>query len=134
MRSWKIISLVALGTLSACAVPPGGSSGKGAATAKPKVVHSAYLTGKPRPGSKFAKVQPGMSRQEVENLIGLPTSRDGHITGKQYIPFYFGGDTYRTDWYYKGEGELTFSNNSYVSSNESLIYIRVDAKASGYRK
>ncbi len=133
MRSWKLISVVALTTLSACAMPSGGSSTKHAG-ATPKPVHTAYLTGKPRAGSKFAKIHPGMSRQEVESLIGPPTSINGHITGKQFIPFYYGGDTYRTDWYYKNEGELTFANISYAGRGEHLIYIRVNSKATGYSK
>lgn len=133
MRSWKLVSVVALATLGACAMPSGGSSATHS-SAKAKPVHTAYLTGIPRPGTQFAKVHPGMSRQEVQNLIGPPTSINGHMTGKQFIPFYYGGDTYRTDWYYKNEGELTFANNSYTGSGEHLIYIRVNSKATGYRK
>ncbi|MHB1513219.1 MAG: hypothetical protein ACYCTF_12625 [Acidiferrobacter sp.] len=136
MKKWKLLVFVAIGSLSACATPSGGASaGSGShPAAKTHAKHTAYLNGKPRPGSKFAKLRPGMSRQEVQGLIGPPTSTAGHITGKQFIPFYFGGDTYRTDWYYKGEGELTFSQRYFGSPAEGLIYIRVNPKESGYHK
>ncbi|MHB8254585.1 MAG: hypothetical protein ACYDEV_13025 [Acidiferrobacter sp.] len=135
MNSWKLISVVALASLSACAMPPGSTSGAHPATSKKvHAVHSGYLTGKPRPGSKFSKIRLGMSRQEVQSLIGPPTSENGHITGKQFIPFYYGGDTYRTDWYYRNEGELTFSQSHYGTSSETLIYIRVNPKATGFVK
>ncbi len=136
MNTWKLAAFVAMGSLSACAVPSGGgSTSAGPANAPAAKAHAkptAYLTGMPRPGSKFSKVRPGMSRQQVESLIGPPTSIRGHITGKQFIPFYFGGDTYRTDWYYKNEGELTFSQRAFGTSAEGLIYIRVNPKATGY--
>ncbi len=136
MKKWKLLVFVAVGSLSACATPSGGASGGsgGHPAAKAHAKHAFYLNGKPRPGSKFAKLRSGMSRQEVQGLIGPPTSTTGHITGKQFIPFYYGGDTYRSDWYYKGEGELTFSQRYYRSSAEGLIYIRVNPKESGYHK
>lgn len=136
MNKWNILAIVAIGSLSACATPSGGVSGGsgGHAAAGAHAKKTAYLNGMPRPGSKFAKLRPGMSRQEVQGLIGPPTSTNGHITGKQFIPFYYGGDTYRTDWYYKGEGELTFSQRYFGSPAEGLIYIRVNAKETGYHK
>ncbi|WP_298135137.1 hypothetical protein [Acidiferrobacter sp.] len=132
MWKWTLLMVVALGSLSACAAPSAGS-GPSAAGPKPHAQQTAYLSGMPAPGSKFAKVRPGMSRQEVQSLIGPPTSIETHITGKQFIPFYFGGDNYRTDWYYKGEGELTFSQRNFGTSAEILMYIRVNPKATGYQ-
>ncbi|HUW98063.1 MAG TPA: hypothetical protein VMV40_04355 [Acidiferrobacter sp.] len=129
----KLLPVFALGFLVACARPAATSSSQ-PSEQKPKPVKSGYLTGKPRPGSKFYKVRIGMSRQEVMGLIGPPTSESTHPTGKQFIPFYYGGDEFRTDWYYRGEGELTFSQVSYGSSSEDLIYVRVNRKSSGYAK
>lgn len=135
MKIIKMLAIVVVTFLAGCAMQPTTHSGA------PPTTHTTaqagthgYLTGMPLPGSPFSKVRLGMSRQEVESLIGPPTSEDGHITGKQFIPFYFGGDTYRTDWYYRGQGELTFSQSHFGSASEQLIYIRVNTHASGYQK
>jgi hypothetical protein len=80
----------------------------------------------PAPGSPFSKLKVGMSRQQVEQLIGFPDHTTSHITGKQFIPFYFGGDTRRTEAFYKGQGVLTYDNNSRFGSTDSLIKITVD--------
>ena len=50
------------------------------------------IIGTPAPNSKFAKLQIGMGLREVEDLIGRADDTDSHITGKQFIPFFFGGD------------------------------------------
>jgi len=133
MNRAKLIPVLALAFLGACARPSTTSSSQ-PSEQKAQPARNNYPTGKPRRGSKFAKLRVGMSRQEVMRIIGPPTSQDTHVTGKQFIPFYFGGDMYRSDWYYRGEGELTFSQVAYESPNQDLIYIRVDRKSTGYRK
>lgn len=89
------------------------------------------IFGTPAPNSKFAKVEIGMSRVAVEKLIGGPDDAAGHITGRQFQPFYFGGDTQRYEAFYRGEGQLTYSNRSMASAPETLIIITVDRKAAG---
>jgi len=84
--------------------------------------------------SKFAKVEIGMSRTVVEKLIGVPDDSDTHITGRQFTPFYFGGDTQRYEAFYKNEGQLTYSNGSRYSAPDTLIVISVDRKATGIRR
>lgn len=91
------------------------------------------IIGTPAPGSKFDKLQIGMTLEQVENLIGRPNDTDSRITGKQYQPFYFGGDTQRTEAYYKGEGQLTFSNRHPDSAADTLIRIMVNPNATGNR-
>jgi hypothetical protein len=91
------------------------------------------IVGTPVPGSKFAQLQIGMSLKQVESLIGQPNDTDSRITGKQYQPFYFGGDTQRTEAFYKGEGQLTFSNIEPDSTADRLIRIMVDPNATGNR-
>jgi hypothetical protein len=90
------------------------------------------IMGTPAPNSKFAKLQIGMGLREVEDLIGRPDDTDSHITGKQFIPFFFGGDTHRLEAFYKNEGELTFSPAHFGGLPDVLIRIRVDPKATGY--
>jgi hypothetical protein len=35
------------------------------------------------------------------------------MTGKIFIPFYFGKDAFRTDWLYEGQGRITFSRGAW---------------------
>jgi hypothetical protein len=93
------------------------------------------IIGTPAPHSKFAKVEIGMGKQQVEDLIGRPDDFDFHSTGKEFIP-YFGGDSHRWEtWetYYKNEGRLTYSEPHFEISAQVLIRIEVDPNASGYR-
>jgi len=95
-------------------------------------LRAEHYSGTPAPGSKFAKLKMGMPMSEVVALIGPPTSQTTHTTGKSFIPFYHGGDTYRTEYFYKHEGQLTFSPSAMGDSNLLLIFMRVDTKNSGY--
>lgn len=109
------------------------------ANADIKVVKSAdglikgEIVGTPAPGSKFDKLKIGMTLEQVENLIGRPNDTDSRITGKHYQPFYFGGDTQRTEAFYKGEGQLTFSNTHPESTADTLIRIMVNPNTTGIR-
>jgi hypothetical protein len=91
------------------------------------------IIGTPAPGSKFDKLKIGMTLEQVENLIGRPNDTDSRITGKQYQPFYFGGDTQRTEAFYKGEGQLTFSNMRPDSTADTLIRVIVNPNTTGIR-
>ncbi len=91
------------------------------------------IVGTPAPDSKFAQLQIGMTLGHVENLIGRPNDTDSRITGKQFQPFYFGGDTQRTEAFYKNEGQLTFSNIHPDSAADTLIRIMVNPNATGNR-
>jgi hypothetical protein len=91
------------------------------------------IYGTPARGSKFAKVEIGMSRLQVERLIGVPDDAESHPTGKNFAPFYFGGDTFRYEAFYKREGQLTFSNNTRFSQPDTLIVITVDRGEKGVR-
>jgi hypothetical protein len=91
------------------------------------------IIGTPAPNSKFAKVEIGMGLRQVEDLIGRPDDTDSHITGKQFIPFFFGGDTHRLEAFYKKEGELTYSPAHFGGVPDVLIRITVNPEATGYR-
>lgn len=91
------------------------------------------IIGTPASNSKFAKLQIGMGRTEVRDLIGSANDTYFHITGKGFIPFYFGGDRHRLEEFYKNEGQLTFSPAHFGSGSHVLIRITVDPNATGYR-
>lgn len=87
------------------------------------------IIGTPVPESKFAQLKIGMTLAQVEKLIGRPNDTDSRITGKQYQPFYFGGDTQRTEALYINEGQLTFSNTLPDNAADTLIRIKVNPTA-----
>jgi hypothetical protein len=92
------------------------------------------IFGKPDPGSKFPRLQIGMGMKQVIDLIGQPNDQGAYVTGKAWIPFYYGSDRYRHEMVYKGQGRLVFSGGSrgdYSSGN--LITIIHNAQESGYR-
>ena len=84
------------------------------------------IVGTPAPNSKFAKLKLGMSKKQVTDLIGFPLDQNTRISGKAFIPFYYGEDRTETMFYYKSEGSLLFGG-------QKLTGIYVDKNASGYQ-
>ena len=91
------------------------------------------ITGKPAPGTKFTRVQIGMTAKQVMDIVGPPTDQGAYVTGKAWIPFYFGSDRYRHELAYKGQGRLIFAGSAGFDSNAHLIWIIHNANDSGYR-
>lgn len=84
-------------------------------------------------GQGFAVVKEGMSKEEVESLIGHPTAVTSHITGKQFRPFNFrGADTHRIVALYKGVGRIIYSNSSAYTSTYRVLEVVPDSSESGY--
>ena len=84
------------------------------------------IIGTPAPGSKFSKIKLGWDSRHVTDVIGPPTDSKSYATGKAWIPFYHGSDSFRGEEHYKGEGILTFGGNG------KLIRIIVNPNESGY--
>ncbi|MDR3429208.1 MULTISPECIES: hypothetical protein [Silvimonas] len=80
---------------------------------------ASQITGKPAAGSKFSMLRIGMTRHQVEALIGLP----GDVKTTQLK----NGGT-RDETFYQHEGVLSFSKNGTV-----LAHISVDTAANGYQ-
>lgn len=91
------------------------------------------ITGVPVKGSRFTKLKIGMPMQQVFDLVGQPTDQGAYVTGKAFIPFYFGSDTTRWEAVYKGQGRLIFSNQAGFSSGQYLTWIIYNANEPGYR-
>lgn len=92
------------------------------------------ITGVPARGSKFSKLQIGMPMKQVTDLIGEPNDISAGVTGKAFIPFYFGNDSTRMKTFYRGEGYLIFNPQSWAGSSYRLIGIHVDPKDTGYAR
>jgi len=92
------------------------------------------ITGRPAPGSRFTQLQIGMGIRQVEDLVGPPTDQGAYITGKAFIPFYFGSDRTRFELVYKGQGRLIFAGGGIGDfSSGNLIWIINSASEPGYR-
>jgi hypothetical protein len=92
------------------------------------------ITGTPAPGSAFAKLQIGMPLKQVTDIAGQPTDQGAFVTGKAFIPFYYGSDRFRYELVYKGQGRLIFAGG-YMGdlSGAHLIWIIASATEGGYR-
>jgi hypothetical protein len=97
----------------ACASGGGGSAPAADSTATP-AEKSSYSDAPA--GSELAKVELGMNDAEVRKLLGDPDDSNAYMTGKAFIPFYYGPDTHRSDWMYKGKGRVVFSRNRWSGS------------------
>ena len=95
--------------------------------------YEGEITGKPAPGSKFTQLQIGMPMKQVTDLIGQPNDQGSYVTGKAFIPFFFGGDRYRYEMAYKGQGRLVFAGKS-MDTGGNLIWIIHNKNDSGYRE
>ena len=92
------------------------------------------ITGKPAANSRFTKLTIGMPMRQVTDLTGQPTDQGAYITGKAWIPFYFGSDRYRHELVFKGQGRLIFAGGSAGDwSNGHLVWIIHNAAEGGYR-
>ncbi|KAA0595274.1 hypothetical protein FZ942_16715 [Azospirillum lipoferum] len=140
--TWAALSVVAL--LIGCAGQQQGTAtgdGTGAtASAAPSTPgarmvksrdgrYEGEVIGTPAPGSRFAKLQIGMTMEEVSTLIGAPDNMIRHETGKRWIPFYFGNDAQRLQVIYRNEGCLTYTGgNVFGGGGSELIRITVAPK------
>ena len=92
------------------------------------------ITGNPGPHSKFTSLQIGMGMKQVTDIAGPPTDQGAYITGKAWIPFYFGSDRHRWEMTYKGQGRLIFAGGSMGDmTGGHLIWIIHNPNESGYR-
>jgi len=106
----SMMGLVAIAMLGLVGCASSGSSTQ-ADNGKPANVLTAVPSGSP-----LAKVQTGMTEIQVRKIMGEPDNSRSYMTGKAWIPFYFGGDTHRVDWTYNGVGRVVFTRNRWSGS------------------
>jgi hypothetical protein len=85
----------------------------------------------PPAGSKLAGIRQGMRPDEVQKIAGAPTTIRPYITGKQFIPWYFGPDRSRTAYYYKGQGRVIFSGDAGLGSSSTVLQVEYDPSDPG---
>ena len=147
----KLLLISAVTFLAACAAnqPPAPASAPAAApvassapaSSNTKTVKSrdgsyqGEVTGQPRPGSKFSRLQIGMDMEEVQTVMErAPDRLHTYESGKRWIPFYFGNDARRMQVLYKGEGCLVLTGGGiWGGSGGDLIGIHHDAAGACYQ-
>jgi hypothetical protein len=109
--------------LAALALSPGCASGPSGEPAWTGPDPNTVM--RPPAGSPLSSIELGMNDGQVRSIMGMPDNTSVSTTGKSWIPFYYGPDTHRTDWIYKGQGRIIFSRGQWTSGL-SVIDARYD--------
>lgn len=118
----------------AAAAPASAGSIKTGTDCKPCTVKSRDGTfdgevhGNIPPGSKWARLQIGMHQSEVERILGVTSNIRGYVTGKAFIPFYFGSDSHRYEAVYAGQGSVAYTGGGMGGGQGILMMINYDPK------
>lgn len=92
------------------------------------------IYGNPPASSPFSKVKVGMSLKQVTDLVGEPTDQRGYVTGKAWIPFYYGKDRTRVEYRYKSQGVVTFVGSGGFSSAHTVYRVIYNPEETGYNR
>lgn len=124
------LSMLMIGGLAILAL--GGCAERGAS---PAGEHKPTAEEKypPAPAkSPMSKVQPGMTEPQVMGILGAPDDSKAYITGKAFIPWYFGPDQSRFACYYKGKGRVIFSGgNQWGAGRGKVVRVEYDPSEDG---
>lgn len=82
-------------------------------------------------GSPLAKVQPGMSFEQVVHVLGLPTSQTTYPTSQVFNPLAVGNEAYVTAFRYGKLGRVWFAGPDYRGQGTSVIGVEEDASETG---
>jgi hypothetical protein len=121
MRSSVGLTLSALVVLTVA-----GGCARQSPSARPASAPVAPAATPPPRGSPLAGVRQGMRPEEVQKIAGAPTTIRPYITGKAFIPWYFGPDRTRTAYYYKGQGRVVFSGDGGLGTNSTVLQVEYD--------
>lgn len=78
-------------------------------------------------GHVFEKVKYDMTDAQVKQILGAPTTTQAYVSGKTFIPYYYGTEGSREAWFYKGKGQIVFSRNRW-NGNLTVIEVVYDPK------
>jgi hypothetical protein len=104
ISTMMVCGMVVLG-VAACADKRSPSPEPERAAAQPK-------SPPPPASSPLAKVHEGMTEPQVAAILGVPDDSKAYITGKAFIPFYYGADVSRFACYYRGKGRVIFAGGN----------------------
>jgi hypothetical protein len=81
--------------------------------------------------SPLSKIKVGMTEQEVREILGPPTGENEYVSGKAFIPFYYGPDRSRRGYFYKGMGRVVFSGGSGFNRTGKVSRVEYDPSETG---
>jgi hypothetical protein len=90
---------------------PAKSSGKTKAAPAPAAAAAAA----PK-GGAIAQIKEDMSDADVVKILGEPTGRREFPSPKAFAPYYYGPDTWRAEWSYKGKGRVLLYKNRFTGA------------------
>lgn len=83
--------------------------------------------------ASFNDIRVGMSMDEVNSLLGTPTSTYSHQTGKAWIPFnYRGRDIARVIALYRDQGRIVYSQDHMYNAPWRVLEIHPNPNETGY--
>ena len=109
----------------------GGSAGKACSPCTVKSRDGSFdgeIHGTIPANSKWARLKIGMHQSEVERIIGTSHYVRAYVTGKAFIPFYFGSDRHRYEVVYPGQGSVAYTGGSFGGGTGVLMMINFDAR------
>jgi len=75
--------------------------------------YTGEILGTPVSGSKFGRLQIGMTVAQVADILGTPSQQGNYVTGQAFNPFNFtGAGSTRYQMIYKNQGRLIFDSPS----------------------
>jgi hypothetical protein len=123
-----LASTLALGGCASDGAQEPSSSTAGGEAAKPAPQKGVA----PPSGHPLAKVEMNMAPSQVQEIMGAPTNTKSYITGKSFIPWYFGSDSgSRVEYAYKGQGRVVFAVNRW-SGQQKVLRIDYDPNEDGH--
>jgi len=127
-----VLASLAFLAANACSMLPATSSSSSSDSSRSSR-DVGEIVGDIPPGSPFSKIALGMPMKQVFDLIGQPTDTRAYVTGKAFIPFYYGSDRTRFDALYKGQGHITFAGASGLTGSSGKVYrVVYDPTEDGY--
>jgi hypothetical protein len=75
-----------------------------------------------------------MSPREVEAILGPPNDENAYVTGKAFIPWYFGRDRWRRAYFYKGMGRVVFAGSGGWNQSAHVDRVEYDPKEPGHAR
>ena len=128
---WIVLGTCAL-VLGGCAERASRPAERNAA-APPPAEAAANAPTPPPPGTPLAKITKGMAMSDVAQILGQPTDQNQYVTGKAFIPFYYGGDSTRFAAYWKGQGRVIFQGgNAWGAGRGKVVRVEYDPSEDGY--
>jgi hypothetical protein len=88
----------------------------------------------PPANSPLAKIHAGMRPREVEKILGPPDDENAYVTGKAFIPYYYGRDRSRQAYFYKGLGRVVFQGSGAFSQRYTVRFVDYDPSEDGIAK